>query len=154
MNLLIIFTAKYLFLVSGLIYVLFTFSLFKTNKNKFKSFILLSVISFPLIYLVAKLLGMIISDPRPFLITHTKPLIDSAIDNGFPSDHTLLTMALASIVFLYNRKLGIFLTVLALLVGIARVFAGVHHWLDIFGSICIAIAVAGTTYFIARTKSK
>ncbi len=73
------------------------------------------------------------------MVEHVQPLITHAADNGFPSDHTLLTMTIASILFLYNKRLGIVLAILAVIVGYSRVLAKVHHPVDIFGSIVIAI---------------
>jgi len=101
--------------------------------------IVLSLVAFPLALAVAKVLNLFIKNPRPFVVEHMKPLIDHAADNGFPSDHTLLTMTIAAIVFVYHRKLGIALAFCALVVGWARVMAKVHHPIDIVGSIIIAI---------------
>lgn len=92
---------------------------------------------------VGKILNHDIQDPRPFVVKHITPLVAHAADNGFPSDHTLLTMTIASIVFVYNKKLGIILGAISLCVGLARVFAQIHHLEDIIGSIIIAI---GSTY--------
>lgn len=138
MNIFIIFAAKYLLIVSGLSYVVFTLFLFQTEKKRFRSFIILSIISFVCTYLFAKILSLVISDPRPFLVSGTKPMIDSALDNGFPSDHMLLAMAIAAVTYLYSKRLGLILFVLALIIGSARVLAGVHHTLDIIGSVAIA----------------
>ena len=46
-------------------------------------------------YLIAKGLGHVIHDPRPYLVEHLQPLIPLAHDNGFPSDHSLLAWVLA-----------------------------------------------------------
>lgn len=89
---------------------------------------------------LAKLIGAIFNDPRPFVSDHITPLIAHASDNGFPSDHTLLTMTIASVVFVYHRKLGILLALVAFLVGYARVLAGTHHMIDIVDAIVIALA--------------
>ena len=138
MNLLIILSAKYLFLVSILIALLF---FLKADKKIKKGLFFLALIAFPLSLIIAKISAFFIQDPRPFVVEHIKPLITHAADNGFPLDHTLLTMAIASVLFVYNRKLGIMLFIIALLVGVSRILALVHHPLDIFGSTVIAIGV-------------
>jgi undecaprenyl-diphosphatase len=84
-------------------------------------------------------------DPRPFVQGNFTPLLPHAADNGFPSDHTLLAAAIAFATFHFNKKLGLFLLLLAILVGVARILAGVHHVADIAGSIIIT----GLVYFLA-----
>ncbi len=88
--------------------------------------------------ILLKISSVFINDPRPFVINHVIPLIPHAPDNGFPSDHTLITMWLALVVFLNNRRIGIALIVISLVVGISRVMALIHHPIDIIGSIVIA----------------
>ena len=113
----------------------------------------LSLISFPLTYILAKIAGYIIHDSRPFVVEHIKPLIAHAADNGFPSDHTLLTSVIASVIFAYNKKLGMVLFAISIAIGSARVLAGIHHPLDIVGAMVISIvAVYASWTLIQRIK--
>lgn len=150
MNLFIILAAKYLFLVSIIVFLLYLVYLWNKKRATCFSMLKLSVIYLPITLLIAKISSKLISDPRPFVVEHIKPLIVHIADNGFPSDHMLLTMTLASIVFIYNRKLGIALTIIAIGVGTARVLAKVHHVEDIIGSTAIAVVIAGIVYFIGK----
>lgn len=100
-------------------------------------------------YLLAKLTANWISDPRPFVETGKAPLIPGALDNGFPSDHTLLVAAVATVVSLANWKIGLIIWALALVIGLARVYAGVHHLLDIAGSF-ILVGLATGLYLLGR----
>lgn len=94
-------------------------------------------------FVLTKVSGLLINDPRPFVIAHTLPLIPHGPDNGFPSDHTVLCMTLAGIVALQRKWFGSVLIVLALLVGASRVLAGLHHPIDVLGGVSIAlVAVA------------
>ncbi len=148
MSLLIIFAAKYLFVVSIIIAGGFFYTLPNTIKKKFITFTLASSV---FAFGIAKLLSAIFNDPRPFVSDHITPLIAHAVDNGFPSDHTLLTMTIASIVFVYHRKLGIILAVISFIVGFSRVLAGVHHPIDVIGAMGIAvIAVVGVKSFVRK----
>lgn len=62
-------------------------------------------------------------------------------------------MVIASVVFVYSRKLGVVLGILALTVGLARVAAYVHHPIDILGGILIAVvSVSGAFYLLSRPK--
>lgn len=131
-----IFGAKYLYLIIAVIAlgtVVYTKSISK------RSIVKLSVLAFPLSFIIARIASYFIFIPRPFVTEHIQPLITHAADNGFPSDHTLLSMTIASVLFVYNKKVGILLAILAILVGISRVAASVHHPIDIMGSILIAI---------------
>lgn len=149
-TLIIIYSAKYLFLVSIVIFLIY---LWKTSKKNRIAIIQLTIISFPITWLTAKILSFLIFDPRPFVVDHVTPLIPHVADNGFPSDHTLITMAIASVVFAYNRKIGSVLIILALIVGTARVLARVHHPLDIIGSTVIATCITFLVYKLIKLAS-
>ncbi len=136
MNELIIFAAKYLFLVSFVVTGLFFFTLEKSDKKKM---FFLGLVSGVISFVLLKISAMVIQDPRPFVVNHMIPLIPHAADNGFPSDHALLTMWLATVVFSFNKRLGIILAIVSLMVGVSRVLALVHHPIDIVGSIAIAV---------------
>ncbi len=96
-------------------------------------------------FALAKLGAHFIDDPRPFLVAHTAPLIPSATDNGFPSDHTLLLGTVAAVVTVAAPLPGLIFWALAGVVGLARVYAGVHHVLDIAGSL-VMVAAALAVY--------
>lgn len=145
MDSIIIFCAKYLLYVSVIIFVVFFLKL--QNKLK-KEFLIFAFLSFLFSLIIAKIASKFYYDPRPFVVEHIKPLVLHAADNGFPSDHTLLTMAIASVVFVYNKKLGILLFTMCLLVGGSRVVASIHHPIDIFGSIVIAAVVTFVVFQI------
>jgi undecaprenyl-diphosphatase len=145
----IIFGAKYLVLISVIVFVWF---FIKQPRDKQKQILVFTIITLPLIYAVAKLLSLVYYDPRPFIVGHFMPLIPHDPDNGFPSDHTLFASAVAAIVFFYNKKTGLALFFIALLIGISRVLAGVHHPVDVGGSIIIAVAVSFAVYKIILPK--
>lgn len=151
MEFIIIFCAEYLFLVNVAILLFYFIHLWLQQKATFLSRFKLIAVTFPLIFLASRIAGYYIYDPRPFVLQHIHSLITHAADNGFPSDHMLLTTAIASAVFAYNRKLGVLLFVSALIVGVARVLALVHQPIDIIGSILIAM---GVTKIILLIKFK
>lgn len=136
MNLPIIFAAQYLYLLMIIIALLTVFLSPKKIRN---NFLKLTVLALPMAYLLAQLAGRFFYNSRPFVVEHIQPLVAHAANNGFPSDHTLFTMTIASIIFVYRRKMGLLLGVLGLIVGFARVFAKIHHPIDILGASFIAI---------------
>lgn len=147
MNTLIIFSAEYLIGLVALLFLLYFFIAWRHRKRKL---LLLSCISLPLSYVAGLLGGSLYYNPRPFVVDGITPLITHAANNGFPSDHTLLGAALSTIVLVFNRPLGILMWALTLLVGAARVWAGVHHWVDIAGGALISLVVVFLTYVALR----
>jgi len=137
-DVLIIFSAQYLYLV--IIIVAFVY-LWRQPKELRWKIALMAVIALPLTYIAAKIISNFYYDPRPFVVGQFTPLLPHTADNGFPSDHTLLSSAVAAVIFFFHRKLGFLLFAIAFVVGISRVFAGIHHFADIYGSMAIAFVV-------------
>jgi undecaprenyl-diphosphatase len=79
--------------------------------------------------------------PRPFDVLGFAPLIPES-GWSFPSGHMTFFFALAMAVWYADRKWGILYFILATLMGIARIYVGVHWPLDILGGIIIGIASA------------
>ncbi len=144
-DLLAIFCAKYLIALS---FILGGAALLRLSKKEQRSIIIFGAIGLPFIYLTALIASHFYHNPRPFVVEHFIPLIAHADDNGFPSDHVLLASAIAAIWTIYRRRIGLVLWALALLIGVARVYVGVHHPVDIIGSIVIAGSVSCVLYFL------
>ena len=97
---------------------------------------------FGLSYVIAKVAGHVIVDPRPYLVQQIVPLIPLAHDNGFPSDHSLLAWALAlSLVWLGPSSIWPFVLG-AILVMLGRLGIAAHHSLDVGGSALIVLVIA------------
>ena len=151
MNTLIVFGAKYLFLVIPVINLWVWWQLPKERRLSFA----VQVISAGVLALIlAKVSGHFISSPRPYIAQHLTPLIAASTDNGFPSDHTLLSATLALLVFMVRRPIGAVLLVLALCVGVTRVLALVHSPIDIVGSFGIALVAVLLSSLIASQRNQ
>lgn len=135
LNLLMILAAKYLYLVI----ILFAIYYFIFTEKIRKKILIALIFILPTAFIFSRILNGIYYNPRPFVIGHFVPLITHAADNGFPSDHSLISFAIASVVFLFHKKWGLILVVLGFIVGFSRVYAGIHHPIDIFGSFMISI---------------
>lgn len=149
MEVLVVFAAKYLVYIAVAVFAGYFFVARRRVKRKL---LLLSTISLPLVYATAWLAGRFWYNPRPFVESGIAPLVAHAANNGFPSDHMLLAAALAMLVILFNRPLGVFLWVLALAVGFSRVVAGIHHTVDILGAAGIAVAVVWLVHAVIQKK--
>lgn len=138
MDTIAIFGAKYLYLLIVLIALIY---FLRQPKNKQKEIFIFAIVSFPLIYLVGTLIGLLYFDPRPFVMNTITALIPHAPDNGFPSNHTLISAAFAAVIYPYNKKISWLLWAVTLAVGFSRVYVKVHHPIDVIGSITIAIII-------------
>ncbi|MBC7074446.1 phosphatase PAP2 family protein, partial [Candidatus Parcubacteria bacterium] len=58
---------------------------------------------------------------------------------SFPSTTTMLAFGVAFAIFLKERKIGSFLLILALLLGLALIYAGFHTPLDVLGGILFSL---------------
>lgn len=149
-DLIIIFSAKYLLYIIALIALIF-FVL--ANRNIKIRIIKSLIVSAPLALILAKISSLFIYDIRPFAAENVIPLISHAADNGFPSDHTLAAMLIAIVIFKFNKKLGTVLIILAILLGVARVLAKIHHPLDIIGSIIIDLVSVWIAIWVLKKFS-
>lgn len=156
MDIFIIFIAKY-FIVIPIIATIFVAWRFKNRKDILK-FILVVLVGGILSLILAKVTSMLWYNPRPFVVGNFTPLIPHAADNGFPSDHVLLASFLGWTILRYSKKIGIGVLVVAAIIGISRVMAGVHHPIDVIGSFVVSGLVVGlmvlAEYLIKRRMDR
>jgi undecaprenyl-diphosphatase len=89
---------------------------------------------------LASAIGHLVSEPRPFISDlSTRLLISHSADNSFPSDHTTLAFAVSGALLSWRRTLGVVVFVIAVLIGIARIYVGVHWPSDILGAAVIGL---------------
>ncbi len=148
-NQFIIYGAKYLFIpIPVLAFIFFL----RQPRDIQKQIVIFGIIVLPAAYLLARLISMFYYDPRPFVEGHFIPLIQHAADNGFPSDHTLISASVSAVIFPFNKKLGSALWFLTALVALSRVLSGIHHIADVLGSIVIVLAVASLSYLLLKNR--
>ncbi len=120
------------------------------NKDYFKNVILVSWGSAIVARLVfVGLMRYLIYSPRPFLVLeNVNKLMNHQFESSFPSGHATFYFALATGVYLYNKKIGRIYLVLAGLVGFARVFVSVHWPLDILAGAVLGVVTAVLVKFL------
>lgn len=92
---------------------------------------------------VGEIIKRLYYHPRPYwVLDNVRLLLAKELESSFPSGHTIFVFALATGVYLYNKKIGKWYFALAGLVGFARVFVGVHWPYDIIGGIVLGIPTA------------
>ena len=124
-------------------------SIFLVKNKKYSKLIILNLV---LSFILNRILKLIIARPRP-------PRLRLVIENGysFPSGHSMVSFAFYGfLIYLINKKLKnkklkypliILLSVLILLIGISRIYLGVHYVTDVLGGYII-----GLIYLMAFIK--
>ncbi len=128
--------ARYLIIVSPLLLLQVIWILSPRDRARF---VIQAILTLLLAYVIAKIGSHFYSNPRPFVIGDFEPLVPPGVENGFPSMHTLVASAIAFLAFTRNRIMGSMLFLIAIIVGIARMQAGVHHGIDVVGGIIFAV---------------
>jgi len=119
----------------------------KSDSLKFTSLFLFSS---ALITIICNLgIQQIIVRERPeTFLESQKILLLHPPTASFPSDHGALSMAIAIMALLiWNKKAGFPLLLIALSLGISRIFIGVHYPLDILFGWLMGIFVSSIIYF-------
>ncbi|MCK9345365.1 MAG: phosphatase PAP2 family protein [Candidatus Pacebacteria bacterium] len=81
---------------------------------------------------------------RPFeALSQVTPLV---LEGGyaFPSGHATFFMALAVSLWFYHKRLAVFFGLSAIIIGFARIAAGIHWPVDILGGLILGYVI-GTT---------
>lgn len=116
--------------------------------------VILSAIAFVLARLVfANVIREFWTRNRPFISHDQVHKIIAKNDNeaSFPSGHASAMFAVSTVVYAYNKKLGIVLMVLSTLTAFSRVVVGVHYPSDVIGGAVLGI---GTGYLTLKLFAK
>lgn len=87
----------------------------------------------------------LVQRPRPFTqIAELQILIPRPGEFSFPSGHTSSSFASAGVFYrlLDNKKLGIVLLILAFLIGLSRMYIGVHYPTDVLAGGCLGFFIS------------
>jgi undecaprenyl-diphosphatase len=139
-----IFGARYLIIV--IVASLFKYVLFYKNKaEKLLNYkvaagaVLATVFGLGFNYL----LSFLIDRPRPFELGLGINIYGTPFTEGsFPSEHATIAFAVATAVFITYRRFGSVLLVMAAIVGISRIFVGIHYPLDVLAGALVGAAMA------------
>lgn len=124
-----IFCTDYLgYVLLGILILFLVFNYKKYWKMVFEALMAAFITRF----VVAETIRLIWFRARPFVALNFIPLINqSPTEASFPSGHSTFYFALATIVYFYNKKLGILFFVASFFIAVSRVFVGVHWPSDI-----------------------
>ncbi len=137
------------FVANGLpwILIIFTVFYFLFFRKSVKKFTTISFVVGLTAVVVQFLKWQIFLHPRPFVaLPDVTKLINISGFDSFPSGHAAIFMALATIIYIYNRRLGMIFGILTIFIGLTRVMAGVHYPFDILTGFVVGFVMAIISY--------
>lgn len=136
----IVFLAKYFpYLIAGL-FVVFAITRSQARKERVLLFCEGAVAAL-ISRGVVEVIRLFLHRPRPFVADSSIVPLFSETSFSFPSGHASFFFALSTVVYLYNKRLGLWFYAASATIGLARVAAGVHYPTDILGGAVLGIAV-------------
>ncbi|MED1594201.1 MULTISPECIES: undecaprenyl-diphosphatase [Bacillus] len=141
-----IFLAEYMVYFLGLIIIAYWF----TRSRKNRMMIIQAMVAFVTAEIIGKLAGKFHLNYQPFaVLPDVNKLVDHAVDNSFPSDHTILFFSICFSFWLVRKKTGWLWLVLALCVAISRIWVGVHYPFDVVTGALLGSISALFSYWLA-----
>lgn len=125
--------------------------------NKYRQTAISIIISTLIAVVVGKISGLFYSHYQPFVeLNNVNLLIKHDINNSFPSDHTIVyTCFLVGLMFMINsKKKWWIIPPLILLLGISRIWVGVHFPMDVLYSLIISIIISNVTWYYVKNGGK
>jgi undecaprenyl-diphosphatase len=91
--------------------------------------------------------------PRPFDVYGFTPLISES-GSSFPSGHMAWFFALALVVWYADRRSGAWFLVLTAIMGVARIYVGVHWPYDILGGAALGLLCGWSIHALLKNPRK
>jgi undecaprenyl-diphosphatase len=134
-----IFCASFLgYILIGILFVL----LIKNFKKYYKVVAQAFISGIFARFIIVEIIRFIWDRPRPFISDSVNLLIRHSPSASFPSGHATFFFALSTLIYLYNKKIGILFLIASFLISISRVFCGIHWPLDILAGALVGILSA------------
>lgn len=146
-----------IFITNSVPYIVIAFILFlwfTTNKEKRaeKQYTAIYIVFSCLLGLsINAILHLFYYHPRPFVAHHVHQLIPHPADSSFVSDHSVLVFSIACTLLLRNDSWKYPVLVWAIIVGISRIFVGVHYPADVIGG---ALVSYGASILVMQFSQK
>lgn len=133
----IIYITKYTPYIPFVIYPIIIAYLFLIKHPLFIVTILKPSIAFIILTIFRKL----VNRKRPYEIYNYEPLLSHKSGQSFPSRHTLSAVIIALVCYDIHMILGIVMLILAIIIALSRIIAGLHHISDVIVAIIFAFLI-------------
>lgn len=133
--------------VLGVVFICFLCLCFSKEKGLFISGNVICVVT------INHIIKYIIARPRPSV---TKLVIENGF--SFPSAHAMVSCALWIMIayFLWqkHRLLAVMVCIIPMLIGITRIYLGVHYATDVIGGYLFALTYLSTVFLVLKYHKK
>lgn len=125
------------------------------EKRNHLAMVITSFIVGGLGWTISVLIKLVYTHPRPFeVLARARQLIDEG-GNSFPSGHSTFLFTVTFVLLIFDKKLAKFGLIVATLVGLSRIIAGIHWPADILGgAILAALVTFAARPFIKKLQTK
>ena len=138
-----IFIAEYTLALLIFAMLFYWFTRVKTNRLM----VIAALLSVALAEIIGKSISMLHFNYQPFVVlSDVNQLIEKEVGNSFPSDHTIIFFAVCFTLFFFKSRFKYFWVGLALLVGLSRMWVGVHYPADVLTGAFVAVGSAYICY--------
>lgn len=135
--------AEYAVFILALVMLVFWF----TRNDRNRMMVIQAGVAFIIAEMIGKIAGQLYSNHQPFaVLSNVNKLADHAVDNSFPSDHTILFFSISFSFWLVYKKTG--WIIFALSVAVSRIWVGVHYPFDVAAGALFGIISAVLSYWI------
>ncbi|MBD3108517.1 undecaprenyl-diphosphatase [Bacillus sp. AGMB 02131] len=126
-----------------------------TRSKKNRMMVISSLLSVVIAEVGGKIIGLLHFNYQPFVsLSGVNQLIEKDIGNSFPSDHTIIFFTVCFTFFFFKKKYKHLWIVLALLVGLSRIWVGVHYPADVLMGAVTGIGAAYLCYRLVPKNRK
>ncbi|RFU71212.1 undecaprenyl-diphosphatase [Peribacillus saganii] len=145
LNPVIVFLAEYMVYFLGVALLISWFS--RTNRNRLM--VINAVLALIIAEIAGKIAGQFYSNYQPFAeLENVNLLIEKSVGNSFPSDHAILFFSVCFSFWLFRKKEGCLLLLLAILVAFSRIYVGVHYPADVAAGALLGVLSALLAFWI------
>lgn len=120
----------------------------KNHKMKFVGFAIF--LSTGISTILVFLLKHFIDRPRPYMTYQEVIAMGQKVTSSFPSSHAAVAMALAFILSHFYKKFSFLFYALAILIGISRMYMGLHYPTDVLAGFGFGYAFGVLTVRLER----
>lgn len=141
-----------IFITNYVIYLIFLLIFFLAVKGKVKErkALVLTILAIPIAILLIKFIHLFVNEPRPFVTFNFQPLTDNKPDPSFPSRHATIMAVIAFSYTYFKSKWALLFIILMILIGISRIYIGVHYPIDILGGFMVGIISLSLAHFFGK----